>query len=631
MKKIYFLILLSISYTSQAQMVSVPDSAFRQCLLDYNTNYLYSYPFVGDQIDYDTLQSFFIQNLSCSGYGIQNVEGIQHIFFSGNEMDLSNNNIISIDSINNISLLNGALKLYGNPISCLPKLAEPLYELYIDGSLIQCIPLDYTVFIFDSIGAYLTLPTCYGGAGICNGNTFNHISGNIYQDINSDCSFNMGDNNLNYVPVKLYKDGLFQFSSYSYNGQYYLPIDSGNYQIIIDSNALPISSACAGGFVSNVYFNPQVSTSDTINFATTCNGTLPFDVEVYNAFRDSGLFFPGNKSLVNFQVLSSNSFTGLDCTSTTTQGVFVVNFTGPITYAGYKNGSLAPSSVVGNTITWNINDWNNINPSDFHLRFITDTLAQAFETACFNVKAYTNPENNNTLNDSLYTCEYIVTSYDPNIKSCNPINSLNSQDEYLTYKIEFQNTGTAAAQNIKVVDTLDSDLELSTFELLSTSHQVNTYISDLGIINFKFNNINLIDSNTNEPLSHGYVIYRIKLKSSANYLTTLIENSASIYFDYNSPIKTNTTQNQYITSVETINNDYENKVSIYPNPATESVNINTSLNTIIRIIDMQGKIVLVDRKNIKNHKLDVSHLASGIYIIESTANNQISRNRFVKM
>src|SRR5204863_1735372 len=138
-------------------------------------------------------------------------------------------------------------------------------------------------------------------------------------------------------------------------------------------------------------------------------------------------------------------------------------------------------------------------------------------------------------------------------------------DHWLTYTIHFQNTGNADAEHIYITDTLDANLDLSTFQLLAYSHRPLVQILDGGIARFNFPNINLPDSNSNEPASHGYVQYKIKMKDNAT-VGTQINNTAYIYFDFNAPVVTNTTINTVISSVgiATINNDLQ--VSVFPNP-----------------------------------------------------------------
>jgi hypothetical protein len=59
------------------------------------------------------------------------------------------------------------------------------------------------------------------------------------------------------------------------------------------------------------------------------------------------------------------------------------------------------------------------------------------------------------------------------------------------------------------------------------------------VLTFTFANINLPDSNRNEPASHGYLKFSIA-PLAAVAQGTRIENSADIFFDYNEPVRTNT-------------------------------------------------------------------------------------------
>ena len=59
----------------------------------------------------------------------------------------------------------------------------------------------------------------------------------------------------------------------------------------------------------------------------------------------------------------------------------------------------------------------------------------------------------------------------------------------LRYTIRFQNEGYYKAFDITVIDTLDSNLDLATFELLASSHRVETTILEEGVVNFLFPNI----------------------------------------------------------------------------------------------------------------------------------------------
>jgi hypothetical protein len=92
-------------------------------------------------------------------------------------------------------------------------------------------------------------------------------------------------------------------------------------------------------------------------------------------------------------------------------------------------------------------------------------------------------------------------------------------------------------------------------------------------------------------------------------------NSASIYFDYNFPIITNT---ETTTVALLANQDFvfEDYFKIYPNPANDVLNIETKQTievTSINIYNTLGQIVLVIPNVQQTKSVDVSNLKTGNY------------------
>lgn len=156
-------------------------------------------------------------------------------------------------------------------------------------------------------------------------------------------------------------------------------------------------------------------------------------------------------------------------------------------------------------------------------------------------------------NTDQYT-SIVLCSYDPNDKQVSPVGVKDENytliEDELSYTVRFQNTGNAAAIDLRILDTLDESLDLQTFKVNQSSFPVYTTLQDRAL-EFYFENIWLIDSLTNEPESHGFINYSIKPKADIEELTE-IENTAHIIFDFNPAIITNTTRN---TMVETICDD----------------------------------------------------------------------------
>jgi gliding motility-associated-like protein len=141
-------------------------------------------------------------------------------------------------------------------------------------------------------------------------------------------------------------------------------------------------------------------------------------------------------------------------------------------------------------------------------------------------------------------CSTIADSFDPNDKQVVPA-GLTSEHriagtEELEYFIRFQNTGTAVAYDVIVRDKLDPSLDLSTLQVGVASHSFSFQIEGIGQpeLVWRFKNIMLPDSSSNEPGSHGFIKFKIKPRESLPR-GTVIKNAAAIFFDFNSAIITN--------------------------------------------------------------------------------------------
>lgn len=113
----------------------------------------------------------------------------------------------------------------------------------------------------------------------------------------------------------------------------------------------------------------------------------------------------------------------------------------------------------------------------------------------------------------------------------------------LEYVINFQNTGTTTAVNVLIEDSLSNKLDWDSFEFISSSHSTIATLDNSGLLTFFFENINLVDSSTSEPMSKGFVKFRIGISNIVEPNDTLL-NNALIYFDMNAPILTASAFNQ---------------------------------------------------------------------------------------
>lgn len=224
-------------------------------------------------------------------------------------------------------------------------------------------------------------------------------------------------------------------------------------------------------------------------------------------------------------------------------------------------------------------------------------------------------------------CGVVINSYDPNDKLAYPKGY--SDNHYielntdLEYKIRFQNTGNDTAYLVEIIDTLSGALDPKTFKAGAASHPYSYEIFENGIVRFTFENIDLVDSFTNEPASHGFVEYKIK-QMPGLALGTIIYNAADIYFDQNAPIYTNRTYHELAEDFILVNTQEILRpgaaVNVFPNPFYQSATIQLTIpgnqynDLELTIYDQAGRKIKNQLFDSNQTTIDRQHLSSGFYL-----------------
>lgn len=299
--------------------------------------------------------------------------------------------------------------------------------------------------------------------------------------------------------------------------------------------------------------------------------------------------------------------------------------------------SVTPDSVKKNELYWNLDSVPYNSSVSVRSFFTVPGVDFMGEKMSFKIIYEGTDENGKTTTFIDTFKSEISCAYDPNDKMVWPNREdLDNQTlftEDLTYRIRFQNTGTDTAFNIVVTDTLSPLLDWSTFRVMDQSHPMTTKHFDDGTVDFVFNNILLPDSHVNEPESHGYIYYKIKPKKGLDENTEIF-NTAYIFFDFNPPIVTNTTRNLMVSKivsdgVESLHVDHP--LTIYPNPATHTLNIELSQSSgRLQLLNINGQTLVQKDLSTKKHQLDVSNLPTGIYLINVWQGGERTQARFVK-
>ncbi|MEI6522799.1 MAG: T9SS type A sorting domain-containing protein [Bacteroidota bacterium] len=575
---------LTVFQCSYNQLSSLPALPNSLTVLNCGYNQLSGLPALPDSLT----------GLLCSNNQLSSLPALP------NSLTVFNCSYNQLNSLPSVPNLMQSFVINNNNISCLVNLpAEVINAALIFNNPFTCVP-NQTAY---SLG----LPLCIDADPVNNPNNCpsSNITGAVYTDLNVSCSYNAVDLNSQNVPVKLYDNqNNLLAQSFIINGVYsFANLLQDTFQVKIDTTNFPITMACGQSSIQIVTLDSANQTIQNINFPVVCNAGN--DVYVLSVSR-SGWVFPGQIHTLETNITDNETWFNIACDEGNTSGIVTINVIGPVSFAAPAPGALTPT-VSGNTFTYTISDFNTLNPNSFGLRLLTDTTAQATDQICVHVEISLNPTDADTSNNVYDFCYNVVNSYDPNMKEVYPVNVLPGYDDWFTYTIHFQNTGNAPAFNIRLRDTLDTQLDLNTFEVLGYSHPANVGISG-NILTVRFNNIMLPDSTSDYEGSMGYFQYRIKPTPNLPN-GSQIRNTCYIYFDYNAPIITNTTENNFditvpVKSIVTT----ENSFSLFPNPST-------------------GVFTFIDIKNINSVEV---YSILGEKILSQTNQKTINLNGFSK-
>jgi uncharacterized repeat protein (TIGR01451 family) len=227
-------------------------------------------------------------------------------------------------------------------------------------------------------------------------------------------------------------------------------------------------------------------------------------------------------------------------------------------------------------------------------------------------------------------CVVTTAAFDPNDKQAIPTGvdeaHFIERGVDLEYRIRFQNTGTDTAFNVFILDTLSEHLDITSVRPLSSSHDYQFNILDDNVIEFRFPDIMLPDSNVNEPLSHGFVKFSVDQFPNLP-LGTVINNSAAIYFDFNDPIITNVVFHtigenflDVINHTNTLKDVNSLQIKVFPNPMSNEATLSWEgrplQNARFRLFNLQGQ--LLRKEPIQRNQLTIlrGDLLPGIYFFE---------------
>lgn len=445
------------------------------------------------------------------------------------------------------------------------------------------------------------------------------FSGNTYVDCNTNCTKNVNE----YYPGYIMNLNLASAT----NTIYVMPDANGNYTVNAPIGTYTVNAIPYGGYTvacGSPTAITTVTTGSTYTFNVVLNEVSAPATDFSSYLNLSGAnpgpgAVPGGTVTINVY----NNRTGSACAVIPNPTALKVTLPPAMSFGTIVGTTPAPSSIIsaasGDTIVWN-----SPAPNGLH-QFTAITATSAVIGSNYCITSMILPmADGDALNNIYNRCRTYGGPFDPNAKTSEAPGMAANGDILpsttdLVYTLEFQNLGTGKAVNVTIKDTINSNLDINSLQILSSSFPVQAQVNTVNnLVDFKFPNINLLPAVINEPASHGYVRYKIDLKPSLP-LGTKITNRGHIYFDYNSAVATNKTINTIASPLGINEVKAIDAVNLFPNPTKGLVTVSASENLkSLQVYNVTGELMLnVTNLNSKTTTVDLQLFAKGLYFMRT--------------
>ena len=494
----------------------------------------------------------------------------------------------------------------------------------------------YSLYVSDAVGCTASAFSSLG-YNHANNSCYCTITGTVYDDVNGNCVQDAGEAGIQNIQVHCSGAG---YGYTNASGVYSFIVPSGTYTVSETVQAFYPLAACQTNGIT-VTVTAAAGCVNTVDFANTINPIHDMHISTWNYNWPIPGFTYQQKTIITNEgtvpeaaLIAGYKTDGQIGSATITPGGV---FTGGPAWYDLPTGNLSLNPANSQAFFMNYNVPANI-PLNTSLVFTDST---AYVTPISNwLTDYTPWDNVN------YFTTYTVGAYDPNFKDVKPRGEgptgiISYNDSTLEYMVHFQNVGTYKAQNVVVLDTLDSDLDWTTMHPVYQSHPCVVTINELGVAKFTFKNINLPAEVNDANGSNGMLTYTIKTKHGLP-LGTQFKNTASIYFDFNAPVATNTTVNTigHPTNTTTVAAGTYGSFSVYPNPASKTFNavinsVDANQSATMTVTDISGRVLMNKtitlQKGSQTISTDVNQLSSGIYFVNLLQDGKVATQKLVIM
>ncbi len=470
-------------------------------------------------------------------------------------------------------------------------------------------PGPYTAYPCFETPAIFTIPDL--------GPTCGTLSGKVFIDNSQDCVQDVGEVGVPYLVLEVLPGPHYALTNS--NGHFAIALADGSYTLDQPTSSLvPICPV-------------SLPTPFTMN-------TTPVVIDIADSSsQELDLFIYGGGSPAHPGFATTHWFLVGNASPQVSGPVTVKEVLDPsLTYTG---ANPAPDNIDGDTLFWYLPSFSAYEQMTVQV-FLSVPVGTPLGATLESTVIASNTLSEILGNNSMLIQQLVTGSFDPNDKQAFTSSRYSAEeyylgtDEWIDYLIRFQNTGTDTAFNVVVTDTLDADLDITTFQQGVASHPFEVEFLEGRVVQWTFANILLPDSNINEPASHGLVAFRIRPVLPL-LPGTEMSNAADIYFDFNEPVHTNDAVLTATMSTGLVGVT-GSSMELIPNPTHGLLTIRVDGAvpvTMLTVHDVSGRQVRsVPSVPGSTITLDLGDLPSGVYAVRALcADGTVLRGQVVKV
>ena len=454
------------------------------------------------------------------------------------------------------------------------------------------------------------------------------VTGRIYHDKNDNCQFDFRDENLDDFLLRITPGN--QMVKPRADGRYFVFLEDGEYTITVLPGKYWKASTC-GALSQKVTVKTREVTED-IHFPLLQQSGIK-DLSVNLSSTSGPLAKRNNKQqyYIDYKNLGSSELV---------HGTVTLKFDQRLSNLIAKP---APISVMGDSATWRIKDLSPGETGAINCIFdLEDTASDNIELLATIEQSAQEEDDEN--NESSLT--QVIMDEDVDIhKFVNPGTTWSDtayiypDAQKIDYQITFANYTNDTVRSVYVIDTVELNSTITSYDFIATSHPVDEIIfagpkySDYGIIIYHFKDINLPPNPTKNGEivnDEGHVIFRMNLTNNLPVGQEYF-NRAKVVFDYDFDKLTNevSTIVEENSSVHNLTNQVHTAYA-YPNPTTGSVTLDIPQGRYTySVTNALGVTVLEGRLN-NEQKVDLYEQTPGLYFVTIDGEGQQFTSKVLK-